>query len=371
MRRLLCLLTVLLLLPCAALAEELILVAEYPIQSKEPITYLHDAHLLPDGRLLLRYYALDRSEFARDVGMEGRLYNHYMGIFTLEGEKVWERSLPSSSYELAREQNDDMVIIRPDGFIREYGSDRSFCSTEYDLSGNVLHAQLDPQAREGAPRVWSSPRYGLTIDDLVGRTEALSLATGATAELPVDELGVTSVAEVDGMLAVLNRPEEGPTVIRLYDENLTEIRVLTAPFDYGEWTPMAYANGMLYCFPMYAGDWESYYAYACDLQTGQWLGRPVYVTMPDEHCHLSGIIPAGDECLLLIDDDSTAPFRDGGNFNHTSKRLYRMAPDGSLSLCLDLNGDALLLPQTQADQFTLVMPSEGADGYVLRTYALE
>lgn len=371
MRRLLCLLTVLLLLPCAALAEELTLMAEYPIQSEEPIAYPHDAHLLPDGNLLLRYYTLDRSEFIRNVGMEGKLYTHCMGIFTPEGEKVWERSLPSSSYELAKEQNDDMVIIRPNSFIREYGPAQSFCSTEYDLSGNVLHAQLEPQARENAPWVWSSPRYGITVDDSAGRTEALSLATGAAAELPVDELGIISAAEVDGKLAVLNRPEDEPAVIRLYDENLTELRMLTVPFDYGEWTPMAYANGILYCFPLYTGDWESYYAYACDLQTGQWLGSPVYVTMPDEHCHLSGIIPGGGGCLLLIYDDSTAPFRDSGNFNHASKRLYRMAPNGSLSLCLDLNGDALLLPQTQADQFTLLMPSGAADGYVLRTYALE
>lgn len=368
MRRLLCLLMVLLLLPCAALAEELTLVDEYPIQSEEPITYPHDAHLLPDGNLLLRYYALDRSQFARDVGMEGRLYDHYMGIFTPEGEKVWE-SLPGS-YELAKEENDDALIIRPNSFIREYGPDQRYCSTEYDLSGNVLHAQLEPQARESAPRVWSSPRYGLTIDDLAGRTEALSLVTGATAELPVDELGVISAAEVDGMLAVLNRPEEGPAVIRLYNENLTEIRVLTAPFDHGEWVPMAYAGSRLYCFPMYAGDWESYYAYACDLKTGQWLGDPVYVQVPNERCHLLDVIPAGDECLLLLDDDNTAPFRDGGNFNHTSKRLYRMAQDGSLSLCLDLNGDALLLPRTREDQFTLLMPSEAAAGYVLRTYAL-
>lgn len=376
MRRILCVLLVLLLLPCAALAEKMFLASEYTLQTGEPIDYIHDVHLLPDGKMLLRYYAADHGDFARSVGKEGQLYNHYMSIFTAEGEKVWQ-SMPDS-YELAKRENDQQIILRPDEFIWEYypnGSRYDYCQTAYDFDGTIRKVILDLQTRD-TENVWDAlAHYALCIayGDMDITLEATSLTTGASAYIPVDAEGVFHTAEIAGQLAVLVRSEDDPAVIRFYDENLQEVRVLETPITHGEAVEMAERDGKLYCFAMYAGDWESYYVYTCDLASGKWQTETPFVCLPNEYCGLSEVIPCENGFLLLINEGGSpehpAPFGPH-NWNYADRNLYQMASDGSLSLCLELNGDARLLPRTDADAFTLLMRSGQGGDYVLRTYTL-
>ncbi|MBQ8655382.1 MAG: hypothetical protein IJ507_10665 [Clostridia bacterium] len=376
MRRIICVLLIMLFLPCASLAQDLSQVSEYTLQTGEIVDYIHDVHLLPDGKVLLRYYTADHGDFARSAGKEGQLYNHYMSIFTAEGGKVWQ-SMPDS-YELARRENDQQIILRPDCFIWEYypnGSRYDYCRTAYGFDGSVRDVVLDIQTRDTA-NVWSALAHyslGIAYGDREITLEAVSLTTGASAQIPVDAEGVFHAAEIAGQLAVLVRSEDDPAVIRFYDENLQEVRVLETPITHGEAMEMAERDGMLYCFAMYAGDWESYYVYACDLSTGRWQAETPYVRLPGEYCSLNGVIPCGDGFLLLINEGDSpehpAPFGPH-NWNYTDRNLYMMTPDGSLSLCLDLNGDARLLPRTDENTFTLLMRSESSGQYVLRTYAL-
>ena len=376
MRRIICVLLTLLLLPCAALAEELSLVSEYALQAGETIDYIHDVYLLPDGKMLLRYYTADHGDFARSVGKEDQLYNHYMSIFTAEGGKVW-RSVPDS-YELAQRENDQQLILRPDCFIWEYypsGSRYDYCRTAYGFDGTIRDVVLDLQTRD-TENVWSALNHyalGIAYGDMEITLEATSLTTGASANIPVDAEGVFHTAEVDGQLAVLVRGEEDPAVIRFYDENLQEVRVLETPITHGEAVELAARDGVLYCFAMYAGDWESYYVYTCDLATGQWQSETPFVRLPNKYCGLSEVIPCDDGFLLLVNEGGSpehpAPFGPH-NWNYADRNLYRMAPDGSLTLCLGLNGDARLLPRTGDDAFTLLMRGGQNGAYVLRTYAL-
>lgn len=358
------------LLPCLALAEELL---PTPIQVDRPIDFLQDVTLLPDGNLLLRYYSLNTDDaFWGTFGKVGQIYDHIMAIITPSGELV--KTIPGHDYELAVEQNSDDILLLPEGFRREYsmdGTGETCCWTEYDLAGNVVDLELQSQPRT-MEYVRNLPHYRVAAYNAPDHLEVISLATGASANLPVDESCIAETAEADGCLVVLSRADEGDAigVIRVYDSQLQLLRSFNVPFRFIEVCPMVYRDGTLYCFPMYSGDWESYHVYRCDLATGVFAPDTILFELPTEDCGLSGIIPTADGFLLLIDENINAPFAANNNFNFTDKNLYRLSADGTLTLCMDLHGNALLVPQTDDRTFTLVQRSRPGSAYALCTYTL-
>ena len=374
MRRILCVILALLLLPRAALAQSPVLVEEYPLAMDAPVTYVHDAAFLADGSLLVRWYSPDESEFARAQFPGETLYAHHYGVFSITGEDLWTGLDLTQSYDLNFSDNLDEVLVNETGFVRDYfpaqDQGAAYCWTAYDTHGQVTGFELALQTRAEEDMRWVRNVPGYTVEGffMQPRLDIHSHTTGARKTLAWDQWGVSSIAVGDGKLFCLVRPEDSEAVIRVFDEALQEIACCTAPFRFGETTDMVYHDGQLICLPLYAGDWPAYYVYTLDLVSGRFAEERTYVQLPNEYCYLRGVIPCGDGLLMLIEDASTGldalPDRVLGK-----TALYRMDAEGNLSLCLELGSrDARLLRVGEDGWFTLLVTDEATGLCTLRTY---
>lgn len=365
MKRMLCILLAMLLVPALALGEAVTLLTSCPLQVTETVSYIDGVYRLTNGHYLICYESAQEDGTCLQV----------QAIVTPEGVCVWEH--PIYFRDLTKETVASKIILQPDGFIWEYypdgGEGEVYCRTTRALDGSVLEAQLDPLPRVGTTnwlnfadftvsRQWTDD--GLQVQDA-------SLRTGATMVVPGNEYdNCIAVAQLGDELALFVRGEEGFGTLYRYDADLQEVSRMETPIDHGEVVIMAQQGDTLYCFAMYAGDWESYNVYTCDLTTGQWADDVPFVQLPNEYCSLRNVIPWGDEMLLLVDEGDTTehPAPCGpDNWNYTDKNLYRMDADGSLTLAVELRGDAQLAWQNE-ESFTLLAKDESA-AYVLRTYS--
>lgn len=365
MKRMLCMLLVLLLVPCLALGEAFTLLTSCPLQVTQSVTYIDGAYQLVSGDYLICYESAQEDGTCLQV----------QAIVTSEGACVWEH--PLYFRDLTKETVDDEIILQPDGFTWEYypdgGVGEIYCRTTRALDGSVVEAQLDPLPRVGNTNWLNFADFTVSRQwtDAGLQVQAASLRTGATMVVPGNEYdNCIAVAQLGDELALFVRGEEGFGTLYRYDADLQEVSRMKTPIDHGEVVIMAQQGDTLYCFAMYAGDWESYNVYACDLTTGQWADDVPFVQLPNEYCSLRKVIPWGDEMLLLVDEGDTeehpAPFGPY-NWNYTDKDLYRMDADGSLTLVADLHGDAVLVHQ-EDERFTLLAKDENGV-YALCTYA--
>lgn len=262
MKRMLCMLLVLILVPCLALSENVTLLTSFPLQVTEPVTCIDGVYRLTNGHYLICYEAAQADDECLQV----------QAIVTPDGACVWEQAI--DSHDLMTETVNDKIILQPDGFGTLY----------------------------------------------------------------------------------------------FYDADLREVSRMDTPIDHGEVVKLAQQGNRLYCFAMYAGDWESYKVYTCDLTTGQWADDVPFVRLPNEYCSLRNVIPYGDGFLLLVAEGDTeehpAPFGPD-NWNYTDKNLYAMDAGGSLTLAMELHGDAQLVYQEE-ESFTLLAKDESGL-YALRT----
>lgn len=357
MKRILCVLLAMLLVPALALGEAVTLLTSCPLQVTQPVLYMDGVYRLTNGNFLICYESVQEDSTCLQV----------QAIVTPDGACVWEQSFEAVE--------DDKIILQPDGFIWEYpdgGVGEVYCRITRALDGSVLEVQLDPLPRTGSVswRNFADFTVEYHWDDGALQVRATSLKTGATAHLPGNEYDhCIAGAQLGEELAVFIRGEEGCGTLQRYDADLQEVSRMTTPIDHGEVVKMAQQGDTLYCFAMYAGDWECYKVYTCDLVTGQWSDDVPFVRLPNEYCSLRNVIPWGNDFLLLVDEGDTAeypvPFVPT-NGNYTDKNLYCMDADGSLTLKTELHGDAALVHQEEG-RFTL-LAKDGDGVYALRTY---
>lgn len=364
MKRMLCVLLAMLLVPALALGEAVTLLSSCPLQVTQPVSYIDGVYRLTNGHYPICYESAQADGECLQV----------QAIVTPDGACVWEQ--PIYFRDLTKELVGDEIILQPDGFIWEYypdGEGEVYCRTTRALDGSVLEAQLDPLTRTSTAFWQNFADFTVEYhwDDGALQVRGTSLKTGATAHLPGNEYdNCIAAAQLGEELAVFIRGEEGCGTLYCYDADLQEVSRRTTPIDHGEVMIMAQQGNRLYCFAMYAGDWEIYKVYTCDLATGQWAEDVPFVQLPNEYCSLWNVIPYGDGFVLLVDEGDTeehpAPFAPP-NWNYTDKNLYRMDADGSLTLAVELRGDAQLAWQNE-EFFTLLAKDESG-AYALRTYS--